>query len=332
MGGIGDCIAASGIISYLKSVNGEIQVYGGALSDLLHMENVKVIDARPRLYKQLHTDYTLSIEPNTGYTHFKQHLSYHFADQVGIARCIRRPNLTTCLSTSLVLNAYSLPYKQYIVVTRLAGWAPRVPGKEDMDWAIGYLKQKTGLPVVEVGANGDVSQTSSHTDVNLLSKTSVRSLYHILDGAKYIFTLDSMVYHLAMERHLRTPALVWWGNIRPELRAYPGSFDYHSGLCFECGDKDLMTVPRYCFNGTNACLTLVKDKDGCCDRGHDFPLSSLSESGECQVFCRRYRLGVLQRARDRRWSWKVRLPGCHTHRQRHSHQCKQFKEIRGQIA
>ncbi|MGO9017679.1 MAG: methyltransferase domain-containing protein [Syntrophobacteraceae bacterium] len=260
MAGVGDCIAATGIISYLKSINGEIQVYGGGLSDLLHLENVKVIDARPRLCKQLHTDYTLSIEPNTGYTHFKQHLSYHFSDQVGIPRGIRRPHLTTCLSTSFVLNAYSLPYKQYIVITRLAGWAPRIPGKEDMDWVIGYLKQKTGLPVVEVGVNRDVSQTSSHTDINLLAKTSLRSLYHILDGAKYIFTLDSMVYHLAMERHLRTPTLVWWGNIRPELRAYPGSFDYHSGLCSDCGDKDLMTVPRYCFNGTEACLTLVKDK------------------------------------------------------------------------
>ena len=186
MGGVGGSLAATGVISYLRSINGEIQVYGGGLSDLLHVENVKVVEARPRLCKQLHTDYTLSIEPNTGYTHFKQHLSYHFSDQVGIPRGIRRPHLTTCLSTSFVLNAYSLPYKQYIVITRLAGWAPRVPGKEDMDWAIGYLKQKTGLPVVEVGVNRDVSQTSSHTDINLLAKTSLRSLYHILDGAKYI--------------------------------------------------------------------------------------------------------------------------------------------------
>lgn len=260
MDGIGDCIAATGIISFLRSTHGEISVYGGGLADLLHMENVRVVDPRMRKKKQLDTDYTLAIEPDTGYTHFKQHQLYHYADQIGLSRSIRRPHLTSCLSTAFILNHYSLPYKQYIVVNRRAGWAPRVPAETDMDWAIGYLKQKTGLPVVEVGLDRDSNQISYYTNVNLINCTSLQALYHILDGAKYIFTLDSMLYHLAMERHLRTPTLAWWGNIRPELRAYPGSFDYHSDVCTECAEKDLMTVPRQCFNGSNACLALVKEK------------------------------------------------------------------------
>lgn len=260
MGGIGDCIAASGMISYLRSIHDEIQVHGGGLADLLHFDKISVIDNRYRLRKLAETDYTLAIEPATGFTHFKQHLSYHFSDQLQIPRCIRRPNLMTNLSTSFVLNAYSLPHKGYIVVTRSAGWEPRVPAEDDMDWVIGHLKGKTGLPVVEVGVSRDIGRVSRHTDLNLLNRTSVHSLYHILDGAKYIFTLDSMVYHLAMERHLGTPVLVWWGNIPPALRAYHGSFDYHNELCFECSRKDLMTVPRQCFNGAKSCLTLIKDK------------------------------------------------------------------------
>ncbi len=259
MGGRGDCIAATGMISYLKSIHGEIQIHGGGLADLLHLEKISIIDNNHRLEKRAKTDYTLAIEPETGYTHFKQHMCHHFADQLGIPRCIRRPHIVTSLSTAFILNAYNLPSKGYIAITRRAGWAPRVPAEQDMDWVIGHLKQKTGLPIVEVGGALD-NKVSCYTDINLVNRTSIQALYHILDGAKYIFTLDSMMYHLAMERHQRTPVLAWWGNIPPAFRAYPGSFDYHNEACFECCQKDLMTVPSRCFNGTLSCLALDKDK------------------------------------------------------------------------
>jgi SAM-dependent methyltransferase len=256
MGGFGDAIAATGVLSALASRHGTIEVHGGGIAELLQLPNVVVRDDRKRLAKQLATDYTLAIEPPTGFTHFKQHLSSHFADQVGLERVVRRPHLCTGLSTNQVLQQLGLPRKGYVVVNRRAGWRPRIPAARDMDAVIQLLKEVSGLPVVEVGLTPDAGDVSAHTAVNLQNRTSLAALYHVLDGAALVFTLDSMVYHMAMDRALTTRVLCWWGNIPPELRAYPASFDYHNRRCVECCRQPLTTVPDHCFTGTDACLAL----------------------------------------------------------------------------
>jgi SAM-dependent methyltransferase len=260
MGGIGDAIAATGVISALAARHGTIEVHGGGIAELLHLPNVIVRDSRKRLAKQVDADYTLAIEPQTGFTHFKQHLSFHFADQLGLPRVVRRPHLCTALSTNFVLQQLKLPHKGYIVVHRRAGWAPRVPAARDMELVIELLKQVAQLLVVEVGLTPNPDEVSAHTDLNLQNRTDLATLYHLLDGAALVFTLDSMVYHLAMDRRLTTRVLCWWGNMPPALRAYPGSFDFHNARCFECCRQPATVVPDHCFTGTHNCLTMDVDR------------------------------------------------------------------------
>lgn len=260
MGGIGDCIAATGILSFLARQHGALEVYGGGLQELLYLPNITVKDDRRRLSKERETDFTISIEPKSGYTHFKQHLLYHFGNQVGLPRVVRRPHLCTNLSTNYVLQHFGLPYKNYVVVSRFAGWGPRVPADQDLNMVIGLLKKVTGgMKVVEVGHHPNPNNISLYTDVNLVNRTSLPALYHLLDGAAYIFTLDTMVYHLAMERHLTSRVFCWWGNIPPDLRAYPGSIDYHNGRCVECCLQYDKFVPSRCVTGTLDCLQLDLD-------------------------------------------------------------------------
>jgi SAM-dependent methyltransferase len=256
MGGLGDAIAATGALSALAAEHGTIEVHGGGIGDLLHLPSIVVRDDRQRLVKQADTDFTLAIEPATGFTHFKQPLSFHFGDQLGLPRVVRRPHLCTALSTNLVLQQLGLPHKGYMLVNRRAGWKPRVPAAHDMDLVIKALKDVCQLPVVEVGLTRDPSDVSAHTDLNLQNRTDLPALYHLIDGAALVFTLDSMVYHLAMERGLSTRVFCWWGNIPPELRAYPGSFDYHNRRCFECCKQPMQCVPDHCFTGTDDCLKL----------------------------------------------------------------------------
>jgi SAM-dependent methyltransferase len=99
---------------------------------------------------------------------------------------------------------------------------------------------------------------SIHSDINLIGKTTLSELYHIVDGAAYVWTLDSMLYHLAMERNITTPVFVWWGNIPPKLRAYPGSIDYWVGNCNLCIEQGSFHVPRNCLSGNYSCLRLDK--------------------------------------------------------------------------
>jgi SAM-dependent methyltransferase len=256
IGGIGDAIAATGMLSALASEHGLLEVHGGGIRELLQLPNVIVRDERKRLKKEVKTDYTLAIEPPAGFTHFKRHLSFHFADQLGLPRVVRRPHLCTELSTNLVLQRFKLPHKGYVLVNRRAGWKPRVPAARDMDLVIEALKSVAQLPIVEVGLTPTPDDVSKHTDLNLQNRTDLASLYHLIDGAALVFTLDSMVYHLAMDRSLTTRVMCWWGNIPPELRAYPGSFDYHNRRCDECCRQGDLCVPDHCFTGTDACLTL----------------------------------------------------------------------------
>ncbi len=260
MGGLGDAVAASGVLSALASEHGTLEVHGGGIAELLHFPNLVVKDPRQRLEKQVATDYTIAIEPPSGYSHFKQHLSFHLGDQVGLPRVVRRPHLCTELSTNLVLQQLGLADRRYMVVNRRAGWQPRVPAARDMDLVIGLLKEVAELSVVEVGLAPDLDDVSAHTDVSLLNRTSLAALYHLLDGAALVLTLDSLVYHLAMERSLTTRVLCWWGNIPPELRAYPGSFDYHNRRCLECCNQPPLHVPSRCSTGTDACLALDADR------------------------------------------------------------------------
>ena len=284
MGGYGDAIAATGIVSALAARHGTIEVHGGGIAELLQFPNVVVRDDRKRLAKQVETDYTLAIEPPTGFTHFRQHLSFHLGDQVGLPRAIRRPHLCTGLSTNLVLQQLRLPHKGYVVVNRRAGWKPRIPARDEMDRVIQLLKEVSGLPIVEVGLTPDPADVSAHTDLNLQNRTTLAALYHVLDGAALVFTLDSMVYHLAMERALTTRVLCWWGNIPPELRAYPASFDYHNRRCFECCRQGPRTVPDHCFTGTDACLALdfARVKPVLEDVFRDFP--SFLNVGDAKSF------------------------------------------------